>query len=100
MKLLITGANGQLGKELSRQLADRRIFPAVDVNASGTRREEILVSPEELKVSWKLRRVLTGLETQAAAELLLGKLKENKTNAEFLMQVAKTTPGAESDDEK
>ncbi len=83
---------GNMELKLSRQLADRRIFPAVDVNASGTRREEILVSPEELKVMWKLRRVLTGLETQAAAELLLGKLKENKTNAEFLMQVAKTTP--------
>ncbi len=89
---------GNMELKLSRQLADRRIFPAVDVNASGTRREEILVSPEELKVMWKLRRVLTGLETQAAAELLLGKLKENKTNAEFLMQVAKTTPGADTDE--
>lgn len=91
---------GNMELKLSRQLADRRIFPAVDVNASGTRREEILVSPEELKVSWKLRRVLTGLETQAAAELLLGKLKENRTNAEFLMQVAKTTPGNDLDAEK
>ena len=89
---------GNMELKLSRQLADRRIFPAVDVNASGTRREEILISPEELKVSWKLRRVLTGLENQAAAELLLGKLRENKTNAEFLMQVAKTTPGADLDD--
>ena len=89
---------GNMELKLSRQLADRRVFPAVDVNASGTRREEILVSPEELKVMWKLRRVLTGLETQAAAELLIGKLKENKTNAEFLMQVAKTTPGGENDE--
>jgi transcription termination factor Rho len=89
---------GNMELKLSRQLADRRIFPAVDVNASGTRREEILVSPEELKVSWKLRRVLSGLETQAAAELLLGRLKENKTNAEFLMQVAKTTPDTNLDD--
>jgi len=89
---------GNMELKLSRQLADRRIFPAVDVNASGTRREEILVSPEELKVSWKLRRVLSGLETQAAAELLLGRLKENKTNAEFLMQVAKTTPDTGLDD--
>ncbi len=91
---------GNMELKLSRQLADRRIFPAVDVNASGTRREEILVSPEELKVMWKLRRVLTGLETQAAAELLLGKLKENKTNAEFLMQVAKTTPNGGLDGEE
>ncbi|NYI42160.1 transcription termination factor Rho [Demequina lutea] len=88
---------GNMELKLSRQLADRRIFPAVDVNASGTRREEILISPEELKVSWQLRRVLTGLEQQQAIELLIGKLKENKTNAEFLMQVAKTTPTKESD---
>ncbi|WP_255372759.1 transcription termination factor Rho [Demequina sp. NBRC 110051] len=84
---------GNMEIRLSRQLADRRIFPAVDVNASGTRREEILVSNEELKVMWKLRRVLTALDAQAATELLLGKLRENKSNAEFLMQVAKTTPG-------
>ncbi len=91
---------GNMELKLSRQLADRRVFPAVDVNASGTRREEILVSPEELKVMWKLRRVLTGLETQAAAELLLGRLKETKTNAEFLLQVQKTTPdtGLDSND--
>ncbi|WP_084129271.1 transcription termination factor Rho [Demequina sp. NBRC 110055] len=84
---------GNMELRLSRQLADRRIFPAVDVNSSGTRREEILVSNEELKVMWKLRRVLTALDAQAATELLLGKLRENKSNAEFLMQVAKTTPG-------
>ncbi|WP_062380236.1 transcription termination factor Rho [Demequina pelophila] len=87
---------GNMELKLSRQLADRRIFPAVDVNASGTRREEILMSPEELKVMWKLRRVLTALEQQQAIELLMQKLKENKTNAEFLMQVAKTTPGDEA----
>jgi len=89
---------GNMELKLSRSLADRRIFPAVDVNASGTRREEILMSAEELKVMWKLRRVLTALEQQQAIELLLQKLKENKSNAEFLMQVAKTTPG--SDEEK
>jgi len=88
---------GNMELKLSRQLADRRIFPAVDVNSSGTRREEILISPEELKVSWKLRRVLTGLEQQQAIELLLGRLKENKTNAEFLMTVAKTTPAGPED---
>jgi transcription termination factor Rho len=89
---------GNMELKLSRQLADRRVFPAVDVNASGTRREEILMSPEELKVMWKLRRVLTALEQQQAIELLLGKLKENATNAEFLMQVQKTTPGVKEDD--
>jgi transcription termination factor Rho len=91
---------GNMELKLSRQLADRRIYPAVDVNASGTRREEILISPEELKVSWKLRRVLTGLEQQAATELLLGRLREHKTNAEFLMTVAKTTPGTDGDNDK
>ncbi|MDN4482567.1 transcription termination factor Rho [Demequina lignilytica] len=89
---------GNMELKLSRTLADRRIFPAVDVNASGTRREEILMGPDELKIHWKLRRVLTALEQQQAIELLLGRLKENKSNAEFLMQVAKTTPG--SDEEK
>ena len=88
---------GNMELKLSRSLADRRVFPAVDVNASGTRREEILMSPDELKVMWKLRRVLTGLEQQQAIELLLGKLKEHHTNAEFLMQVAKTTPGHDDD---
>ncbi|WP_061961782.1 transcription termination factor Rho [Demequina flava] len=90
---------GNMELRLSRQLADRRIFPAVDVNSSGTRREEILVTNEELKVMWKLRRVLSALEPVAATELLLGKLKENKTNAEFLMQVMKTTPGKDDDNE-
>nr|WP_203656704.1 transcription termination factor Rho [Demequina activiva] len=90
---------GNMELRLSRQLADRRIFPAVDVNSSGTRREEILVSTEELKVMWKLRRVLSGLENVAATELLLGRLRDHKTNAEFLVQVAKTTPGNDSDNE-
>ncbi len=77
---------------LSRSLADKRIFPAVDVNASGTRREEILMSKEELNVVWKLRRVMGALEPQQAIELLLDRVKGTKSNAEFLMQVQKTTP--------
>ena len=77
---------------LSRHLADKRIFPAVDVNSSGTRREENLMSPEERKVMWKLRRVLSGLEQQQALELLISKMKETGSNAEFLFQVQKTTP--------
>jgi transcription termination factor Rho len=83
---------GNMELRLSRQLADRRIFPAVDVNASGTRREEILMSKEELNVVWKLRRVLGALEQQQAVELLLDRVRQTRTNAEFLMQVAKTTP--------
>jgi transcription termination factor Rho len=86
---------------LDRRLADKRIFPAVDVNPSGTRREEILLGRDELQVSWKLRRVLTALDSQQALELLINKLKETRSNAEFLMQVQKTTPvpGAKSDDD-
>nr|WP_272902329.1 transcription termination factor Rho [Brevibacterium daeguense] len=83
---------GNMELRLSRHLADKRIYPAVDVNASGTRREENLMHPEERKVMWKLRRVLSGLEQQQALELLLSKLKETGSNAEFLMQVQKTTP--------
>jgi transcription termination factor Rho len=81
---------------LSRQLADKRIFPAVDVNASGTRREEMLMGVDEVKVTWKLRRALAGLEQQQALEIVLGKLKETNSNVEFLMQIQKSLPGAAS----
>ncbi len=82
---------GNMELRLRRELADRRIFPAVDVDASGTRKEEILMSPEELKVVWQLRRVLHALDVQQALELLLEKMRETKSNAEFLLQVQKTT---------
>ena len=85
---------------LSRQLADKRIFPAVDVNASGTRREEALLGPDEVKVTWKLRRALAGLDPQNALEIVLGKLKETASNVEFLVQVQKSLPqgnGAKDD---
>ncbi|WP_435300538.1 transcription termination factor Rho [Timonella sp. A28] len=88
---------GNMELRLSRQLADRRVFPAVDVNASGTRREEILISPEELKITYKLRRVLHSLEQGQALELLVKKLKENKTNVEFLLNIQKTTPDSLTD---
>ncbi|MDI3193012.1 transcription termination factor Rho [Pseudarthrobacter sp. AL07] len=91
---------GNMELRLSRQLADKRIFPAVDVNASGTRREENLLSPEEVKIMWKLRRVLSGLETQQSLELLTNKIRETGSNVEFLMQVQKTTLGAKSDNDK
>ncbi|GAB2682553.1 transcription termination factor Rho [Thalassiella azotivora] len=83
---------GNMELRLDRRLADKRVFPAVDVNPSGTRREEILLGREELQVTWKLRRVLTALDSQQALELLINKLKETRSNAEFLMQVQKTTP--------
>ena len=83
---------GNMELKLDRKLADRRIFPAVDVDASGTRKEEILLGADEIKVMWKLRRVLHALDQQQALELLLSKLRETKTNYEFLLQVQKTTP--------
>ncbi len=86
---------GNMELRLSRQLADRRIFPAIDVNASGTRREEMLFGPEELRIMWKLRRVLGTLDQQSALELILEKLKDTQSNAEFLMLVQKTTPSAD-----
>jgi len=85
---------GNMELKLSRQLADKRIFPAVDVDASGTRREEILIPADELKINWKLRRVMSALDSQQAIELLLSKLRDTQSNVEFLLQVQKTTPTA------
>jgi transcription termination factor Rho len=82
---------GNMELKLDRKLADKRIFPAVDVDASGTRKEEILLAPEELQIVWKLRRVLHALDVQQALELLLDKLKQTKNNYDFLLQVQKTT---------
>ncbi|MCX5011694.1 transcription termination factor Rho [Streptomyces sp. NBC_00555] len=89
---------GNMELKLDRKLADKRIFPAVDVDASGTRKEEILLNSEELSITWKLRRVLHALDSQQAIELLLDKMKQTKSNAEFLMQIAKTTPSGKNDD--
>jgi len=83
---------GNMELRLDRRLADKRVFPAVDVNPSGTRREEILLGRDELTVMWKLRRVLTALDSQQALELLLGKLRDTKSNTEFLKQVQTSTP--------
>jgi len=83
---------GNMELRLSRHLADKRIFPAVDVNASGTRREEMLLSPDEVKITWRLRRALAGLEQQKALEIVLGNLKETQSNVEFLVQIQKSMP--------
>jgi transcription termination factor Rho len=84
---------GNMELKLDRKLADKRIFPAVDIDPSGTRKEEILLSPEELQIIWKLRRVLHALDAQQGMELLLSKLKDTQSNYEFLLQVQKTSPG-------
>ncbi|WP_439563688.1 transcription termination factor Rho [Microcella sp.] len=85
---------GNMELRLSRQLADKRIFPAVDISASGTRREEMLLGADEVRVTWQLRRALASLDTQQALELVLGKLKETSSNVEFLVAVQKSLPQA------
>jgi transcription termination factor Rho len=89
---------GNMEIRLRRDFADKRLFPAIDAVQSGTRREELLMSKEELQIVWKLRRVLSGLDGQQALELLIERLKKSQTNVEFLMQVQKTTPGDIADD--
>jgi transcription termination factor Rho len=86
---------GNAELRLDRKIADKRVWPAVDVDQSSTRKEEILLSPDELAVTIKLRRVLHALDPQQALDLLLDRLKKTRTNIEFLMQIAKTTPGQE-----
>ncbi|WP_308367753.1 transcription termination factor Rho [Streptomyces sp. ISL-36] len=90
---------GNMELKLDRKLADKRIFPAVDVDASGTRKEEILLGSDELAVTWKLRRVLHALDQQQAIELLLDKMKQTKSNGEFLLQIQKTTPGVSNNND-
>ncbi|EFE77602.1 transcription termination factor Rho [Streptomyces filamentosus] len=85
---------GNMELKLDRKLSDKRIFPAVDVDASSTRKEEILLGTDELAVVWKLRRVLHALDQQQAIELLLDRMKKTQSNAEFLLQIQKTTPGS------
>jgi len=83
---------GNMELRLRREYANKRIFPAIDVDSSGTRREELLMSSEELAIVWKLRRVLSALDGQQALELVLEKLRSTKSNVEFLLQIQKTTP--------
>ncbi|WP_040883638.1 transcription termination factor Rho [Janibacter sp. HTCC2649] len=91
---------GNMELKLDRGLSNRRIFPAVDINNSGTRREEILLAPEELKIMWKLRRVLAALDSQQAIELLLDRLRKSKTNYEFLLQVQQNSSIKLDDEDK
>jgi len=83
---------GNMELRLRRELADKRIFPAIDAVASGTRREEQLLTREELAIVWKLRRVLSGLDDQQALEMLINRLKKTQTNLEFLHVISRTTP--------
>ncbi|WAJ43930.1 transcription termination factor Rho [Mycobacterium sp. Aquia_216] len=84
---------GNAELKLDRKISERRVFPAVDVNPSGTRKDELLLSPDEFGIVHKLRRVLSGLDSHQAIDLLMSQLRKTKTNYEFLVQVSKTTPG-------
>ena len=83
---------GNMELRLRRDLADKRVFPAIDVDASGTRREELLLGREELAIIWKLRRVLSGMDNTAAIEMLLKQLRKTASNHEFLVQISRSTP--------
>jgi transcription termination factor Rho len=85
---------GNAELKLDRKIAERRVFPAVDVNPSGTRKDELLLSPDEFAIVHKLRRVLSGLDPHQAIDLLMSQLRKTKNNYEFLVQVSKTTPGS------
>lgn len=89
---------GNAELKLDRKIAERRVFPAVDVNPSGTRKDELLLSTDEFAVVHKLRRVLSGLDSHQAIDLLMSQLRKTKTNYEFLMQVSKTTPASMDSD--
>ncbi len=88
---------GNAELKLDRKISERRVFPAVDVNPSGTRKDELLLSPDEFSVVHKLRRVLSGLDSHQAIDLLMSQLRKTKNNYEFLVQVSKTTPGMDND---
>ena len=75
---------GNMELHLDRKLVDKRVFPAIDINASGTRKEELLVEKEDLNRMWVLRKVLNPLSTVESMEFLLEKLKQAKTNRDFL----------------
>ena len=88
---------GNAELKLDRKISERRVFPAVDVNPSGTRKDELLLSPDEFSVVHKLRRVLSGLDSHQAIDLLMSQLRKTKNNYDFLVQVSKTTPGMDND---
>lgn len=88
---------GNAELKLDRKIAERRVFPAVDVNPSGTRKDELLLSPDEFAIVHKLRRVLSGLDPHQAIDLLMSQLRKTKNNYEFLVQVSKTAPGVDNE---
>jgi transcription termination factor Rho len=84
---------GNMELRLRREYAEKRIFPAIDVDASSTRREELLMGRDELSIVWKLRRALSNVDGQQALETMLDRLRKTQTNGEFLVAITKTMPG-------
>jgi len=78
---------GNMELHLDRRMVDKRVWPAIDINASGTRREELLLDPDELRRAWLLRKVLSDLNPVEAVELLTNRLKRTRSNAEFLLSM-------------
>ena len=78
---------GNMELRLSRELADKRLFPAIDINASGTRREELITNPQELPIIYRLRRLLGGMEPEQAYQTLVPRLKKTATNRDFLAAI-------------
>ena len=90
---------GNAELKLDRKISERRVFPAVDVNPSGTRKDELLLAPDEARVMHKLRRILSALDPQQAIDLLIKQLRKTKNNGEFLMQIASSAPMSVPDDD-
>ena len=80
---------GNMEIALDRRIADKRVYPAVHINKSGTRREDLLMDPEELQKMWVLRKVVHDMDEIAAVEFLLNKMKDTKTNNEFFESMKK-----------
>ena len=91
---------GNAELKLDRGISERRVFPAVDVNPSGSRKDELLLVPEEARIMTKLRRILSALDSHQAIDLLIKQLKKTRSNGEFLMQVASSAPMAADKDEE
>ena len=91
---------GNAELKLDRKIAERRMFPAVDVNPSGTRKDDLLLGPDEARLLHKLRRILSALDPQAAIDLLLKQLRKSKTNRDFMLQIASSAPLAGEDDDE
>ncbi|MBY0789774.1 transcription termination factor Rho [Corynebacterium pseudokroppenstedtii] len=90
---------GNAELKLDRKISERRVFPAVDVNPSGTRKDELLLAPDEARVMHKLRRILSALDPQQAIDLLIKQLRKTKNNGDFLMQIASSAPMSVPDDD-